>query len=257
PSSSRARAHLPLHTCASLCPRPQTQRGGPQTHCTSAYVGCGVQRSRRTNRRGIAMLFRSPPALGQGLLKLESESDAPLHTATITVSYPTALYQISQVPYSPLHCSSAGACRVVAGRERERVTRGGAGAGAGDGESEIRVGAIRARLVFSHSCPRLGDSSLRHCLLPHDVPLRMVVPPLAAANPPRGSDRRHVFTARVSDYDVSPLVPVAPRSHILPPLPQFQSFRRRCGLAGLLPLLVLSRVTLLDRCLEKLRGLVS
>ncbi|KAF8217317.1 hypothetical protein K438DRAFT_414889 [Mycena galopus ATCC 62051] len=116
---------------------------------------------------------------------------------------------------------------------------------------------MRVRLVFSHSCPRLGDLALRHRLLPHDVPLRMVVPLLPAANPPRGSHRCYVFTARVSDYDVPPLVPVAPRSHILPPLPQLQPFHRRCGLAGLLPLLVLSRVILLDRCLEKLRGSVG
>ncbi|KAF8217288.1 hypothetical protein K438DRAFT_414036 [Mycena galopus ATCC 62051] len=242
------------------------------------------------------MLFRSPPALGQGLLKLESESDAPLHTATITVSYPTALYQISQVPYSPLHCSSAGACRVVAGRERERVTRGGAGAGAGDGESEIRVGAVRVggrsflsmrmhpkldapdvALPHLFACRRgcpcaasplcyhasvyavasryargsysrtaaldYSDLSLRHRLL------RSAAHGGAASSscyPPRGPHRRYVFTARVSSYDVPPLVPVAPRSHILPPLPQLQPFRRRCGLAGLLPLLVVSCVILLD-----------
>ncbi|KAF8196388.1 hypothetical protein K438DRAFT_759906 [Mycena galopus ATCC 62051] len=103
-----------------------------------------------------------------------------------------------------------------------------------------------------------GDESLCHRLLPSPrCSLRIVVPPLPAAILRVARFAATSLQLRFPAMNVPPLVPVAPRSPTLPPLPQLQPFRRCCGLVGLLLLLVLSCVTLLDRCLEKLRGSVE
>ncbi|KAF8196360.1 hypothetical protein K438DRAFT_1934076 [Mycena galopus ATCC 62051] len=203
----------------------------PQAHRTSAYAGCGGA-AVQTNERAV-------------------RSDTRLSIAS----------------------QSAGARRVASrpGRERGRVTRGGAGAGGG--ESEIRVGAVRVREEFAVDLrmsrslttlrmhPKLDapDVALPRLFAYRRGRLRAASPPCydasvsaVASRYARGSysrtaaldygdsslrrrllpspRRSAAHGARISGYDVPPLVPVARRSHILPPLRHLQAFRRRCGL---------------------------
>ncbi|KAF8204231.1 hypothetical protein K438DRAFT_2014916, partial [Mycena galopus ATCC 62051] len=95
-----------------------------------------------------------------------------------------------------------------------------------------------------------GDSSLRHRLLPHDVPLRVVVPPLPAANPPRGSHRRYVFTHSSPSRIARTSFLRCPNSSPSAAAADWRvCFHCLC--------LAVSLFTLLDRCLEKLRGSVG